>query len=1140
MDKKYLKIKQSVREVGRNAVRVRVFAGVALIGISLLILLLAGLILAPYLSSLPYARAGFLVSCVLVAAYLFYRCVIVPVRPLRSDENVALMIEKRHPGLKDLLVSSFQLGGDMEDPDKPEFFSHELVGQLFRQTEERLQGVKLEDAVDRSDLSRNVKVLLGAVCIVSLLVFLNPDLVGRRIHLFLRPDSGKAVFVEPGASVIGDITLTYRYPVYTGLKPRTVSGSGGDIRAVRGSEVEIVALSSHPVASADILIGESTRVHMTLETPNTMKGSLIVLENGSYRLDVLPEGGKLSHKSRPHRIVVEEDAYPEANILSPEGKKVVSESDVVKLKYDATDDFGLKEISLVVGEGSGAERSRKVLKVMRRMETEYKDTFNWELSLLKLSPGEKVPYYLEVLDNDAVSGPKVARSKTQYIEVYSMQQRHEDLLTLQDELLKEMIRLLAEHLVNRPDAATSIDDLLLQQEVLRQRSVDLLVLFDRVLAEMEDDALANYAVYYGLQNMRDMIFQLRDEKEKYLEDAVRYGSTSMSMSMSRSMSRAEVDVDVDADVDADTDIMRRVQSMQDEEVVELENDVMFLVEFLRKQRLDDVLHQERKIQDIQKSLTDLLQDLADGKTDGLDEGAAKEMQKLEEMIRSLLDKLRQMSSNWGDEFLNLEALKGLEEPDFNKKIQEMRDALAWGDTEAALKAAMNAVNSLEKMLSEMGRHAQEYVDSTYSKTLQEMSELDRRLRELEEGERKVAQQTEKLKKEIQSRTFEDMDKTLGEFFQRQLNRLEAMKDNLSQIEKSFAESPDVSGYSQMERDADSLLKKRNQAMRSPYDYGDVTAGGFTDEEYASLADKLGELNEARRQKPLLDTFDEMSKSLPQIQERLSQLEEMLKGEDFKESLGLAQETMRSLKFWDFQVQRHSFEGSSMQGEDGYPSDEDAPADREFEELGEVAGKMVAEASDLNERMVEDLQSLQESFEEMKGRELTGEERKEFDKLARRQAELGDQAQGMADSMEQLGGSNPSVGSEPGEKMGEARMFMGKAEGKLGSRDGPGALMDEREALYRLSEARKGLGKAMERMSKGMMSGGMSMPKYVMRGNRVTGDGRSGFAMGDVEIPSEESYKVPKEFREDILEAMKKGLPRRYSELNKDYYRKLVE
>ncbi len=1138
MDKNYLNIKQSVREVGRKAVRVRLITGVALIGIAFLILFLAGLILAPHLLSLPYARTGFLVSCALAVGYLFYRDVIVPVRPMLSDENAALMIEKRHPELKDMLISTLQLGRDMKDPGQPALFSNELVGQLFRQTEERLRGVRLEDVVDRHGLFRNVKVLAGAVCMSLVIVFLNPGFFGQRVRLLLGPDSGAAVFIEPGVPVIGDITLTYRYPAYTGLKPRTVRGSGGDIRALKGSEVEIVALSSRPVSSADIFKDESIRVPMTLETPSTLKGSLIVLENGTYCLDVLPAGGKLRHRSKPRRIVVEDDAYPETHILSPRADKVVSEGDVVKLEYDAADDFGLKEIRLVVGGGTGTEPSSKVLKVMRRMETEYRDSFNWELSLLKLSPGEKVPYYLEVVDNDAVSGPKVARSGTKYLEVYSAQKRHEDLLSLQDELLKGMIRLLADDLVNRPDVATSIDDLLLQQEILRQRTIDLLVLFDRVLADMENDAFANYAVYYGIQNMRDMVFRLSDDKTKILEEAVRDDSASH----------------------VDVDFMRRIQSMQDEEVVELENDVMFLVEFLRKQRLDDVLHQERKIENMQRSLTDLLLDLADGKTDGLDDRATQEMQKLEEMIQSLLEKLAKMSGNWGDEFLNLEALKALEGPDFNKDMQEMRDALAGGDMEAALKAAMSAVNSLEKMLSEMKQHAQEYVDSTYSHTLQEMSELERRLRELEEGEREVAQQTEELKKDIQSRTFKDTDRALSEFFQKQLNRLEAVKDNLSQIEKSFTESPDISEYSQMERDADRLLKKRNQAMRSPYEYGDTAAGGFTDEEYARLSEKLREMNKARNKEPLLDTFDEMSKAMPQIQERLSQLGDMLKGEDLKESLGLARETLQGLKFWDFQVRRDTFESSLMQREEGYPADEEfsegkfseggfseggfseggVSAGEEFKELSKAAGKMLAEASGLNREIVEDLESLRESFEEMKRRELTAEEKEQFSELARRQDELGDQAQGMADSMEQLAGSNPSIGSEPGEKMAEARTFMDEAEGKLRGEDGPGALMDERESLYRLSEARKGLGKAMDRMSRGMMAGGIPMPKYMLRRRHMLADGTSGFDMGDVEIPSEESYKVPKEFREDILEAMKKGLPRRYSELNKDYYRKLVE
>jgi len=67
-----------------------------------------------------------------------------------------------------------------------------------------------------------------------------------------------------------------------------------------------------------------------------------------------------------------------------------------------------------------------------------------------------------------------------------------------------------------------------------------------------------------------------------------------------------------------------------------------------------------------------------------------------------------------------------------------------------------------------------------------------------------------------------------------------------------------------------------------------------------------------------------------------------------------------------------------------------------------------------------------------------------------------------------------------------------------------------------------------------------MPQYVMRRRDLGEDGDSGFSMEEVKIPTAEAYKVPKEFRQDILDAMKQGLPQKYQELNKDYYRKLVE
>lgn len=1080
-----------------------------MLGTVLLLLSLVGIVSARWLALVSHAHTAYMLLCVVVIGYTLYRFILVPVLLLRSEDRLALLIEKRLPGLKDLLISSVQLARDMRNPRRSGLYSHELIGQLFEQTAEKLRDLRVDEIVERGGLRRNAVALVTVIGLFAIFTLISPAYMVQNFKLLFEPQYVPSGLVQPGEAVIGDITLTYRYPTYTGLRPRTIVGSSGDIKALKGSEVEITARGNQTITSAHIVVNESAKMPMVVESQSTIRGKLVVLESGSYRFETIPFGGKSPQKSKLHLITVEDDAYPEAEILAPISGKVVGERDVLRLVYRASDDFGVKEMRLVVGERPGTRGIRKTLRVLKEARKELRGTYRWELSELGLKPGERIPYYLEVVDNDAVSGPKVAKSETRYIEVYSTQKRHDELLSLQDKLLREMIHLLAEKLVNPPKATGTTDELLLQQEVLIERTVNLLVLLDKVLTRMEEDALANYAVYYSLQNMRDMLSQLNDNKERKLEGIERRGPI------------------------LPVTIINEVQTMQEDEIAELENDIMFLVELLRKQRLDDFLAQDRRVEGMENILANLLNDLEKGETDELKNRITEELRKLEDMIRTMMEKLGKLSSNWGDEFLNLEALKGLAELTFNKDLQEMKDALARGDLEAALKAALNAVDALEKMMAEMGQSAQQYVDSTYSRTLQQMSNLDKRLRELEDGERKLAKKTEELKKNIESRNMEEMNRALNEFFQRQLNRLETMKDYLAQLEKSFEDNPDLKEYSRLEKETDRLLKKRDQAMRSPFMFGSPGAGGFSEEDFTELNEKVRQLNEARSKNPMLDTYEQISKALPNLEEKLLQLKEMLKGQDVKESLNLAKETLRDLRFWDYEVEVGPLGGFQRRGRE-------EPSAEESQEMKEQAGEMLAGARGLNEEMVEDLASVRESFERRRKAGLTPEEKKLFEQLARRQRELEDHAKSLAQSLDKLARGNPSVGSEAGEELNEAQEFMGQAGDKLQDKDGPGALADERESLYRLSQARKKLGESMNRVAKGMMAGGIPMPKYVLRYRDMWSEGGRGFATGDVEIPSEDAYKVPKEFRQDILDAMKKGLPRKYHELNKDYYRKLVE
>jgi hypothetical protein len=53
------------------------------------------------------------------------------------------------------------------------------------------------------------------------------------------------------------------------------------------------------------------------------------------------------------------------------------------------------------------------------------------------------------------------------------------------------------------------------------------------------------------------------------------------------------------------------------------------------------------------------------------------------------------------------------------------------------------------------------------------------------------------------------------------------------------------------------------------------------------------------------------------------------------------------------------------------------------------------------------------------------------------------------------------------------------------------------------------------------------------------DGSSGLGSEPIRIPGADEYRPPEEFREDILEAMKKRAPQGYDELVRRYYEELI-
>ncbi|MBW7943511.1 MAG: hypothetical protein H3C64_14270, partial [Candidatus Kuenenia stuttgartiensis] len=578
-----------------------------------------------------------------------------------------------------------------------------------------------------------------------------------------------------GVPVIGDITVCYRYPLYSGLETKTIYNTSGNIKALKGSEAQISAVSGRPVTSAKIIYNESAIIPLAVENNKAMSGVLQVLENGSYCFEIKDLNGRITRDPALYTVEVIPDLPPETSVIAPAKDLVVNEKDVVNLQYNAKDDYGLAEISLAYEVGN--EKNTRHLSRFDKRQLFYNGTYKWSLSELRLQPDDKVAYYIEAKDNDTISGPKTGKSKTYYLEIYSSRKKHQELIKLQELLVKEALWLLSDDLVNRIDdeKCASKEYLLMRQDIINERVSVINRLFTDILVGMQEDVRANYSVYYALENLRKKFRDVTEQKQTAIQKAM----------------LAIVGNDVPLAM------LLELQVIQDREVTEVEDMILFLNEMIQKQKLDDVIDTGNNLLQSQNTLEKLLNQMRETGDMELNEKALAELNNIENAIRQMMMKLMQMAqSEHMDEFLNADALKGIEQDDIMGDLNEMKNALKNGDSETAIEAAKRMLSSLQKMMDQMNSASQGLTDSFYSDTMEKMDTMLDNLSELENKQRTLAEKTEDLRQEVQKRVSESTNETLKSFFEKQEKRIEGLKQDIAGTKKYLAKNELLQEYLQ--------------------------------------------------------------------------------------------------------------------------------------------------------------------------------------------------------------------------------------------------------------------------------------------------------------------------------------------------------
>jgi hypothetical protein len=935
-----------------------------------------------------------------------------------DDTRTARLIGLRQPELSLDVLAAVELSRTSWDGHQ----SPGLTDAFLRMMDFRMHFVKPHRVVDGKRVRRATQGLGALLLAVVVLIALAG---GKWREGALKAwESGR----EPGTTaerepITGDIELTYRYPAYTGLTPRTVAGSNGEVSAPAGTEVVLKTRSVQEVERAEIVVNEEA-LPLKVEGGRELSGSFVAKKTGHYRFVFYGKSSKPSKVGPDIPLTVEVDAPPQVALLTPAAELEVDPGQQVQLKFEATDDYGLGEVALVFRTPGAAQETRVPLP--REDGRRNKGAYTWNLDTLKAKPGDRITYHVEAKDNDAVEGPKRGVSRTQVLRIYSAAEHRRAALDKTEALWHRLV----DHLADRLEGA----------DMAKERDLE------RVTAGQKVDASGQQLV----GDMRSLAQELSRERDapQELVTALLNIADGMSKKLSTTADFRRLYLRTAKQRTEDWGTGSRLAKAVEDEIAETEKHILYLESLLDRHKLEALKEMTEELNAQRKDLANLIEQYKSSPTEEARQQVLQEIQQLRERIAQLMQRMAEMRRGIRDEHLNAEALAEMvKDQDVSSALDDVERLMREGKADEALAKLQELSMQMDDMLQGLNKAQQEFGGEQYSELSQKYNEFMSELGQTMQEQQKVADATKALR-----------DKSREQNKDRLAEKGQAMKEELlkqvEQVQQHYKElQPE-----QLHRraagtvsEAQSELQNLQNALKA--DAFDLAADSAQRAE--DMAQQLAEMGEHQRK------LDEMFGNPEQAREQSEKLAEQLQ--------------------------------------------KDASSMREVS------------------------QKLQGLFPQP-GSQLSQQERQQLQQLAEQQGQLEQRAQGLRQKMEEMQQMAPVFGEEAGDQMDQIGQRMGEAAQRMEGKD-PGRGYGQQQA------AMDGLKRFQQQMQQSQQGrkGGLPLP---MGAGRRQGNGQD--PRDKVELPDEDAFQAPKEFRKDLLDAMKQGAPERYKEQVKRYYEELVK
>jgi hypothetical protein len=1053
--------------------------------------------LVPYL---PVAYA-FLSGAVLLL--LTARTLTRMVRRL-PQERAALYIEQKHPNLRNNLINSLQLYPQLAQSKDPRDFSATMVLALLRSTRKQLHGLRIEDLVDTRSLRVHLR-LLGLIFVpVLAMVLFNPSWVGETFSLLSRPLD----HLPPSEVAIE-------------LQPKGA-------RLVRGSPLAIHASASGAIPKSLELVTWSA----TNERGERIGEEKFTMENlGDGKFTT-----KLSRleKTVHYRAVTGAFASPTYTAEAVDPPEVGN----VRITLYPPAYTGLGSVTVPGGSIEGIRGSS--------IRVDALSTKAIVKAEILLGDGKRIPLKI---DGQKLQGQWVLFQAQQY-QIFV-----EDAHGFRNSPIAYELKV-------KPDGFPTID--------LLKPSEDLEVNGDEILTleygARDDFGLTEVNLAVKVGERQDKIRLHRDDaKRLILRDQYKLDLGKLAL---RDSEDAIVHLEV---LDNDTisgpklgtsrTLRLRLKNLKGEhqQVAEMIRDLNSRMVDLLGDHLESPLPGEKESAQSKESQQRFEQNLAEALKRTEEALRRTEKDRLSDFATwSDLDALKRNLQFTKDELLQKQASASSEQDkikardEISSELERM--SLLSEDIAKRMKAqelastARDLARSQEQLMESLDKL--QAGDKNLDSILKQISELGKLLSSLQQGLSQFAQQM--------TDDFMNMESMRGLGFNQMFSALDEIRKKLLQGDLEGARQLARELFNQMASLVASLQNSQRSAMSS--------AMGRMQAEMSRSASELQQI--AREQQEILVNTEGLTKST------LSERDNLLK-EQLDRFLARAKEELGQLtELFPDREGGESGDQPNAQLDDATMNHllknliakllkRDFPGYGEGDQLArkELAKKRAPAQEPKARRAENTLGKLKAELDAIMGtpaQTLNDSEKRELRELGQRQEVLHERTRDLHEKLESLFQLFPSLDPKIVQNIGEAGTSMGKARDRLGDLDARNAVPPEQDALDRLSQSQQQMQNAMQQLAQRGQLGNMPVPMVFQRGRflpsgmlvplpgvpqfpefNVEG-GVTGLDMERFRLPGKEDYKAPRNFREEILESLKQGVPPQHKDQIERYFKNLTE